>query len=111
MSAHAHARAAARRRAARRPAIRWDRVGRVFLLGVLVAILTMYVSPLQRWVTQHNLAKQESAELQQLEKQNKDLKAHIKLLHDPTALEAEARKLGMIRRGEREYVVQNLPRR
>ena len=91
--------------------IRWDRVARTALLATLGIVLLLYISPLHRWVTQHNLAKQESAELQQLEKQNKDLKAHIKLLHDPTALEAEARKLGMIRRGEREYVVQNLPRR
>ena len=94
-----------------RSSIRWDRVARAALLGTLGIVLLLYISPLHRWITQHNLAKQQNAELQQLEKQNKDLKAHIKLLHDPSALEAEARKLGMIRRGEREYVVRNLPDR
>ena len=91
--------------------IRWDRVARTALLATLGIVLLLYISPLHRWITQHNLAKQQNAELQQLEKQNTDLKAHIKLLHDPSALEAEARKLGMIRRGEREYVVRNLPDR
>jgi cell division protein FtsB len=114
-------RAAARRKQraagtrAKRPAgrsgIRWDRVARAALLGTLGIVLLLYISPLHRWVTQRSLASQQTQELQQLQKQNKQLRSHIKLLHDPTALEAEARKVGMVRRGEREYVVQNLPNR
>jgi cell division protein FtsB len=114
-------RAAARRKQraagtrAKRPAgrsgIRWDRVARAALLGTLGIVLLLYISPLHRWVTQRSLASQQTQELQQLQKQNKQLRSHIKLLHDPTALEAEARKVGMVRRGEREYVVQNLPHR
>jgi cell division protein FtsB len=114
-------RAAARRKqraagtSAKRPAgrsgIRWDRVARAALLGTLGIVLLLYISPLHRWVTQRGLASQQTQELQQLQKQNKQLRSHIKLLHDPTALEAEARKVGMVRRGEREYVVQNLPNR
>src|SRR3954451_641209 len=94
-----------------RSGIRWDRVARAALLGTLGIVLLLYISPLHRWVTQRDLANQQTQELQVLEKQNKQLRSHIKLLHDPTALEAEARKLGMVRRGEREYVVQNLPKR
>lgn len=94
-----------------RSGIRWDRVARAALLGTLGVVLLLYISPLHRWLTQHNLAKQQTQELQQLQLQNKQLRSHIKLLHDPTALEAEARKLGMVRRGEREYVVRNLPKR
>ena len=109
MSAHAHARAAARRRAARRPAIRWDRVGRVFLLGVLVAILTMYVSPLQRWVTQHNTAQEDMAQLRELEAHNRDLKSKLTALRQPQALALRARRLGMVKQGERAFVIENLP--
>jgi cell division protein FtsB len=94
-----------------RSGIRWDRVARAALLGTLGVVLLLYISPLHRWLTQRNLASQQTQEHQMLQKQNKDLRTHIKLLHDPTALEAEARKLGMVRRGEREYVVQNLPGR
>ncbi|HEY7632936.1 MAG TPA: septum formation initiator family protein [Thermoleophilaceae bacterium] len=86
-------------------------MARAALLGTLGVVLLLYISPLHRWLTQRNLASQQTQEHQMLQKQNKDLRAHIKLLHDPSALEAEARKLGMVRRGEREYVVQNLPGR
>ncbi len=82
-------------------------MARAALLGTLGIVLLLYISPLHRWLTQRSLANQQTQELQQLQKQNKQLRSHIKRLHDPTALEAEARKLGMVRRGEREYVVQN----
>jgi cell division protein FtsB len=100
----------ARKRAAARPNIRWDRVGRVFLLGVLFVILLMYVSPLTRWVTQRNTANQDTAELQQLQETNDSLKGRLKLLRSPQALELRARQLGMVKQGERAFVIENLPR-
>lgn len=90
--------------------IRWDRVARTALLGTLGIVLLLYISPLHRWMTQRSLAAQETQQLHQLQQQNKQLRSHIGRLHDPAALEAEARKIGMVRRGEREYVVRNLPR-
>ena len=82
----------------------------MFLLGVLFVILLMYVSPLTRWVTQKNTAKEDTAELRQLEATNNDLKARLKSLQSPQALELRARKLGMVRQNERAFVVENLPR-
>jgi cell division protein FtsB len=105
-----HARAAAARRAASRPGIRWDRVGRVFLLGVLFAILTMYASPLQRWVTQRNTAREDTAQLRELQAHNRELKSKLAALKQPQALELRARKLGMVKQGERAFVIENLPR-
>jgi cell division protein FtsB len=97
-------------RAAARPNIRWDRLGRVFLLGVLFVILLMYVSPLTRWVTQKNTAKEDTAQLRQLESTNGDLKAKLKSLQSPGAVELRARKLGMVKQNERAFVIENLPR-
>ena len=97
-------------RAAARPNIRWDRLGRVFLLGVLFVILLMYVSPLTRWVTQKNTAKEDTAELRQLESTNSDLKARLKSLQSPGSIELRARRLGMVKQGERSFVIENLPR-
>jgi cell division protein FtsB len=94
-----------------RSGIRWDRVARAALLGTLGVVLLLYISPLHRWITQRQLAGQQTQELHVLQKQNRQLRSHIKRLHDPAALEAEARKLGMVRRGEREYVIENLPAR
>jgi cell division protein FtsB len=94
-----------------RPGLRCARVARAALLGTLGIVLLLYISPLHRWVTQRSLAKQETQQLHQLQQQNRQLRTSIKRLHNPSALEAEARKLGMVRRGEREYVIQGLPRR
>lgn len=97
-------------RAAARPNIRWDRLGRVFLLGVLFVIVLMYVSPLTRWVTQKNTAKEETAELHQLQATNTDLKARLSSLTGGEAIELRARSLGMVKQGERAFVIENLPR-
>jgi cell division protein FtsB len=97
-------------RAAARPNIRWDRLGRVFLLGVLFVILLMYVSPLTRWVTQKHTAKEDTAELHQLEATNAQLKGKLRSLQSPQALEMRARRLGMVKQGERSFVIEDLPR-
>jgi cell division protein FtsB len=96
-------------RAAARPNIRWDRLGRVFLLGVLFVILLMYVSPLTRWITQKSTAREDTAELRQLQTTNAELKLRLKSLQSPQALELRARKLGMVKQGERAFVIENLP--
>lgn len=100
-----------RRSGGGRSGIRWDRVARTALLGTLGIVLLLYISPLHRWVTQRSLATQENQQLHQLQQQNKQLRSNIRRLHDPAALEQQARKLGMVRRGEREYVIGNLPNR
>jgi cell division protein FtsB len=97
-------------RAAARPNIRWDRLGRVFLLAVLFAILLMYVSPLTRWITQKGTAQQDTTELNQLQATNSELKAKLKSLQSPQALDLRARSLGMVKQGERAFVIENLPR-
>ena len=97
-------------RAAARPNIRWDRLGRVFLLGVLFVILLMYISPLTRWVTQKGTAKEDTAELHQLTTTNNALRQKLKSLGHPQALELKARQLGMVKQGERAFVIENLPR-
>ncbi len=97
-------------RAAARPNIRWDRLSRVFLLGVLFVILLMYASPLHRWMTQKGTAREDTSELRQLESTNTNLKTRIKALQSPSALELKARSYGMVKAGERPFVVENLPR-
>ena len=63
--------------------IRWDRVARAALLGTLGVVLLLYISPLHRWITQRSLAAQETQQLSQLQQQNKQLRSHIALLHNP----------------------------
>lgn len=102
--------AAARPLPARRTNIRWDRVGRLGLLGTLIVILLLYISPAKHWLQQSSTAGEQRRELQELTRENKQLKARVHALKDPGALEREARRMGMVREGERAYVIENLPK-
>lgn len=93
----------------RRSGIRWDRVGRCALLTTLVAILLLYLSPAKHWIQQSRTAGEQQDELSDLADEHKELKRRVHALRDPGALEREARRLGMVRQGERAYVIENLP--
>jgi cell division protein FtsB len=109
-TATARRRPAAARRGAPPARIRWDRLGRYALLTVLCAILLSYISPISHWLRQSQTAKHEQAELSELQAEKAQLKHRIADLKRPLALEREARKLGMIKEGERAYVIENLGR-
>jgi cell division protein FtsB len=102
MSSHAFA-------ARRRTSIRWDRVGRIALLSTLVVIMLLYLSPAKRWFEQSATAGRQHDELRELKRDNRDLKRRVHALDSPGALEREARRLGMVKQGERSYVIENLP--
>jgi cell division protein FtsB len=89
--------------------IRWDRVGRVALLATLVVIVFSYASPARKWIKQSGTAGHQKQELSDLTSENRKLKQRLRALRDPGALEREARRLGMVRVGERSYVIENLP--
>jgi cell division protein FtsB len=93
----------------RRSGIRWDRVGRVALLATLIVIVLSYLSPARQWIRQSGTAGHQKQELSDLTTENKKLKRRLRALRDPGALEREARRLGMVRVGERSYVIENLP--
>ena len=93
----------------RRSGIRWDRVGRVALLTTLGVIMLLYVSPALHWLEQSRTAGEQRTELRELTAKNRELKQRLRELRGPGALEREARRLGMVRQGERSYVIENLP--
>jgi cell division protein FtsB len=92
----------------RRTTIRWDRVGRFALLATLLLILLLYISPAKHWIQQSRTAGSQRQELDDLRAESRELKRRVSALRDPGALERQARRLGMIRQGERAYVIQNL---
>jgi cell division protein FtsB len=95
----------------RRTTIRWDRVGRAGLAAVLGVIMLLYISPAKHWIEQSQTAGEQKTELRDLTRENRHLKRRVKALDSPGALEREARGLGMVREGERAYVIENLPGR
>jgi cell division protein FtsB len=85
-------------------------VGRIALLATLLVIIGLYISPARHWLQQSRTSGEQKQELQSLRDENVALKKRVHALKDPGAVESEARRLGMVRQGERPYVVQGLPR-
>jgi len=89
--------------------IRWDRVGRFMVFMVFALVAALYVHPLfSIWSTRGEAAQRRS-EVVRLQAQHDRLTRRVKALQSPSALEREARRLGMVRPGERAYVIENLP--
>jgi cell division protein FtsB len=88
--------------------IRWDRLGRVALLLVLVGVIALYVNPLRSYLSTWSEAKHRRAEVAELQRENQRLRARKAELRNKRALEREARRLGMVKPGERAYVVEGL---
>ncbi|HEX2017196.1 MAG TPA: septum formation initiator family protein [Solirubrobacteraceae bacterium] len=97
------------RRSASAPGVRWDRVGRIMMLVVLVVLVYLAVGPVRSLISTYHAAQQHRAEISRLERENAQLRLRRAALHSPVTLEREARKLGMIRPGERAYVIDGLP--
>lgn len=85
--------------------VRWDRVGRVSLLIVLAVVLGLYVNQALSYFSVRTQADQEQATALALERQNHRLAAEQQLLQEPATVQRDARQLGMVRRGERSYVI------
>jgi hypothetical protein len=96
-------------RSIRRQGIRWDRLGRVALLCVLAGVLFLYIGPTMSWIEAYREAGRKREEVAALKERNRELRARKAQLQRPGTLEREARRLGMVRAGERAYVVEDLP--
>lgn len=91
--------------------VRWDRVGRVGLLVVLAVVAALYVQHTLSYFSTNSQANQQRAIVQRLSRQNAALAKEQKSLSDPATIVQDARALGMVRPGERPYVITGLPSR
>jgi cell division protein FtsB len=89
--------------------VRWDRVGRTALLLVLLAVALAYVGPARSLLSTWRDSNAKQAQLQQLQHEHDALLQRARELRDPRTVQAEARRLGMVKPGERSYVVRQLP--
>ncbi|MHB1468107.1 MAG: hypothetical protein ACYCU0_07210 [Solirubrobacteraceae bacterium] len=99
-----------RARSARRLRLRWNRVGRLALLGVLVVLVYLYVSAGLSLLSSWNASRQDSARLASLERVNASLQAERTQLKRGYSSETQARELGMAYSGEKLFIVSGLPR-
>ena len=89
--------------------VRWDRVGRVALLVVLVALAFLYVSAGFHMFSKWRQSRHDGAALARMQREHAALVSQHQALAGSAAVEASARKLGMMRSGEQPYVVTGLP--
>ncbi len=89
--------------------VRWDRVGRVALLVLLLVVAALYVGPARSLLGAWQDSNEKQVRVQELEREHDALLKRARALRDPLVVEAEARRLGMVRPGERPYVVSGLP--
>jgi cell division protein FtsB len=110
---------AAARRAPARPTtalgaaamrVRWDRVGRTALLLLLLLVALAYVGPARSLLSTWRESHAKQAQLQQLQHEHDALVQRARELRDPRTIQAEARRLGMVKPGERPYVIRGLPK-
>jgi len=90
--------------------IRWDRLGRWALLFVLALVLYLYIGPTKNWVSTWREAGQKREEVATLRAENERLRERRDALRRQSSLEREARRLGMVKAGERMYIVEGLPK-
>lgn len=90
--------------------IRWDRVGRMALLLVLLGIVSLYVGPLHSYWATRQASQAKHNEVTQLKRDNARLKERRAALRSKGTLQREARRLGMVRPGERPFAVSGLPK-
>jgi cell division protein FtsB len=91
--------------------IRWDRLGRWALIAVLGFVLYLYIGPAVTWVSTFNEAKRKRADVAALKADNARLRDRRRGLEDPASLEREARRIGMVKAGEKSYVIEGLKQR
>jgi cell division protein FtsB len=88
--------------------VRWDRAGRIGLLIVLAVVVGLYVQHTVSYFSSKAQADQQQAIVSRLQRQNAALEHEQKSLSDPATIIRDARQLGMVRPGERPYVIPGL---
>jgi hypothetical protein len=89
--------------------VRWDRLARTAMGAVLVALLYLYLSAGIHMFSTWRQARGANATVATMEHENKLLTRQHEALMRSGTLEAEARKLGMMKKGEQPYVITSLP--
>ena len=89
--------------------MRWDRVGRLAMLCVLVTLLYLYLSAGVHMFSTWRQSSHDNAAVVALEREHVSLARQHEALTKQATLEGEARQLGMMKKGEQPYVVGGLP--
>lgn len=77
---------------------------------MLAAVLGLYATHTASYFSTRAEANRQSAIVQRLTRENATLSREQRALNNPATIQRDARALGMVRVGERPYVVTGLPK-
>ena len=83
-------------------------MGRIALVLVLFGVMVSYLNPLVNLASAWRDSKQSEERLAELKRENESLERQLDEAESPLTLGREARKMGMIKPGERLYVIDGL---
>jgi hypothetical protein len=89
--------------------VRWDRLGRMAMLCVLVALVYLYASAGVHMLSTWRQSRRDSAAVAAMGREHTLLVRQHEALRGAGTLEIEARQLGMMKRDEQPYVISGLP--
>jgi len=79
------------------------------VIAVCLLVVSLYLRPLIAIWSARGEAATRHSELTKLQRENVQLSKRVEALKNPAALEREARSLGMVKPGEKAYVINGLP--
>lgn len=81
---------------------------RLLALGLLIGILGAYIGPVRSYMGAKADLRRHQEELAAAVEQRDHIAARLRALREPAVLEARARELGMVRPGEKPFIVRGL---
>jgi len=108
-SSRAHARGSALQELGAVGRVPWEQLGRLAMLCVMLALVYLYLSAGIRMFSTWRQARHDDATVRLMEAEHRHLSSQHELLSKPETLETEARQLGMVGKGEQQYVISGLP--
>lgn len=84
-------------------------MGRVAMMGVLVVLAYLYLSAGFHLLKTWHEARGVSTKVATMQREHKVLQRQHEALGRPGAVEAQARKLGLMKHGEQPYIISGLP--
>ena len=94
----------------KRARVRWDRLGRLAMLCVMVALAYLYLSAGFSLLSTMRESHSTRSQVKALEIQHRQLMTEHAALASAGTVESEARELGMMFPGERTYIMRGLPK-
>jgi cell division protein FtsL len=89
--------------------VRWDRLGRIAMLGVLLALLFLYLSAGLNMLSTWGVSRHTASRVAEMQSEHKRLVGEHNRLSSQSNVEEQAQALGMQRANEQTYIVGNLP--